>query len=279
MAKTQKPKKDNTTSKVIGAGVGVAGGVAAGAAAGAALGSVVPGIGTAIGAGVGALVGGVSGAAAGTAVADAIDPAQEETYWRENHAARPYYREGTSFDEYKPAYRYGLESAAKYPGKGFDEIEARLGRSWPKYRGTSGLTWGKARDAARDAHDRTIKLHQERLRVDKEPVEVGEVDVRKEVVTERQQIDVPVRREEVVITRRKASGRAEPSAIGSQAEEIRIPVKQEKVRVSKEAEVIEEVDVERRTVEAVERVDDTVRREELHVKEKGGAKVRRGTRK
>jgi uncharacterized protein (TIGR02271 family) len=277
---TKHKKKDNTDSQVIGATLGVAGGAAAGAGVGAAVGSAVPGIGTAIGAGVGALVGGLAGGAGGAAVANYVDPAREEEYWEKNHTTRPYYRAGTTFNEYRPAYRYGVESATKYPGKSFDEVEGRLGRSWPKYRGdSSSLGWSKARDAVRDAHDRVLKLHAERLKVDKEQVQSGEVDVRKEVVTERQRIDVPVEREEVVITRRKASGRASPSDIGAKSEEIRIPVKEEKVRVSKEAVVTEEVDVGRRKVRDVKHVDDTVRREELRVQEKGGAKVTRTTRK
>jgi uncharacterized protein (TIGR02271 family) len=45
------------------------------------------------------------------------------------------------------------------------------------------------------------------------------------------------------------------------------------VKVSKEAVVTEEVDVSRRKVKGVEHVDDTVRREQLRVDEKGGAKA------
>jgi hypothetical protein len=158
--KTVKRKKDNTNSQIVGATVGVAGGAAAGAGVGAAIGSAVPGLGTAIGAGVGALVGGLAGGAGGAAVANYVDPAKEEEYWEKNHTTRPYYREGTSFTEYRPAYRYGVESATKYPGKSFDEVEPRLGRSWPKYRGDgSSLGRSKARDAARDAHDRVYFNH------------------------------------------------------------------------------------------------------------------------
>lgn len=261
-------KKSNTTSRVVGAGVGVAGGAAAGAAIGTA---VAPGVGTAVGAAIGAIAGGFGGSAA----ADYIDPVEEEKYWEQNHTSRPYYREGTSFEEYRPAYRYGVESAQRYPGKSFNEIESRLGRNWPQYRGDgSHLGWSKARDAARDAHERTIKLHEERLRIDKEAVQTGEVEVRKEVRTERQKIDVPVEREEVVITRRKVHGPASRDAIRPQAEEIRIPVRHERVKVSKEAVVTEEVNVGRRKVRETQQVDDSVRKEELRVKEKGDVKVR-----
>jgi len=263
----KRTKKDNTGSKVVGAGVGGVGGAAAGAAIGTA---VMPGVGTA----VGAIVGAVAGGAGGAAVADYVDPAEEVKYWKENYPSRPYYDKEVKFKEYQPAYRYGVEAASRYPDKDFDEIEKRLSRNWSNYRGEqSTLGWSKARDAARDAHERTIKLHEERLNIAKEPVATGEVKVRKEVVQDRQKIDVPVEREEVVITRRKVNGPASRSDIHPETEEIRIPVKEEKVKVTKEAVVNEEVDVSRRKVRDVKHVDDTVRKEQLRVEKKGNPRV------
>jgi uncharacterized protein (TIGR02271 family) len=258
-------KKDNTTSEAVGAGVGVVGG----AATGAAIGSLAGPVGTA----VGAVIGGVAGGFAGKEVADFVDPAEEEQYWMEHYPDRPYYKETTSYDEIRPAYRYGVEAVKKYPGKPFDELESRLSRNWPKYRGESHVTWSKAKDAVRDAFDRTIQLHQERLRVDKQPVETGEVAVHKEVVTDRQKIDVPVEREEVVVTRRPASGKGQ-GHIEPKSEEIRIPVKEERVNVTKETVPTEEVSVERRKVKDVKHVDEPVSHEEVRVEEKGDAKVR-----
>ncbi len=262
-------RKDNSTSEAIGAGVGVVGG----AAAGAAIGSLGGPVGTAIG----AVAGGLAGGFAGKEVADYIDPAEEETHWQEQFPSRPYYREGANFEEYRPAYRYGVEAANKYPGKRFDEVETRLGRSWPRNRGESRLTWGKARDAVRDAFDRTFQLHEERLRVEKQSVETGSATVHKEVVTERKKIDVPVEREEVVVTRRPASGRGR-GRIEPDQEEIRIPVKEERVKVTKETVPTEEVTVRRRKVRDVKRIEEPVRREEVHVEQKGDVKVRGGSR-
>jgi uncharacterized protein (TIGR02271 family) len=258
-------KKDNTTSEVVGAGVGVAGG----AGAGAALGSLAGPVGTA----VGTVVGGVAGGFAGKEAADLIDPAEEEKYWEKEYPNRPYSEEGAGFEEYRPAFHYGVEAANKYRGQSFDEVQTRLGRAWPKSRGESSLTWGKARDAVQDAYDRTLQLHQERLRIDKEQVGAGEVAVRKEVVSERQKVDVPVEREEVVISRRPASGAAR-GRIEEKQEEIRIPVKEERVKVTKETAPTEEVTVGRRKVKGVEHVDETVRREEVKTEPKGGARVR-----
>ena len=59
------------------------------------------------------------------------------------------------------------------------------------------------------------------------------------------------------------------------AEEIRIPVKEEKVNVSKETVVKEEVNVGKRKVQETETVRDTVRREEARIEESGASRVRK----
>jgi uncharacterized protein (TIGR02271 family) len=123
----------------------------------------------------------------------------------------------------------------------------------------------------RDEAGRVIQLKEEHLRADKERVNTGEVEVRKEVHTERKQISVPVEREEVVIERRPAGGRATGAM---KSEEIRIPVKEERVHVTKEPVVKEEVTVGKRKVRDTKTVGGDVKKEELVVEQKGGARVR-----
>jgi uncharacterized protein (TIGR02271 family) len=125
----------------------------------------------------------------------------------------------------------------------------------------------------RDETGRVIQLKEEHLRANKE-VDRGEVDIRKEVHTEQRQITVPVEHEEVVIERRAAGGRATGDM---KAEEIRIPVKEERVKVTKEPVVREEVTVGKRKVRETRTVSGEVRKEELVVDSKGGAKVRHTT--
>lgn len=119
---------------------------------------------------------------------------------------------------------------------------------------------------------RTFQLKEEHLKANKQTVSKGDVRVRKEVHTEHQQITVPVEREEVVIERRPANGRKAGSDI--KAEEIRIPVKEERVHVTKETVVKEDVSVGKRKVHETKTVDGDVRKEELVVESEGGAKVR-----
>ena len=131
----------------IGTGVGAALG---GAAAGAAAGMVVGPVGTVIGAAVGAIVGGL----AGKGVAESIDPTLEDNYWRENYSERPYVNTGDSYDDYGPAYSYGVDAQSRYPGRNFDEVESDLSDDWASARGTSTLDWDRAKHATRDAWHR-----------------------------------------------------------------------------------------------------------------------------
>jgi len=99
------------------------------------------------------------------------------------------------------------------------------------------------------------------------------VNVRKEVHTETQKLEVPVQREEVFIERTPVHGRTATEAI-REGEEVRIPVREEQVNVSKDAVVTEEVKVGKRVVQDTERVSGDVRKEEVKVEQKGDVDVR-----
>jgi uncharacterized protein (TIGR02271 family) len=130
------------------------------------------------------------------------------------------------------------------------------------------------RGKSTSAENQTIELREERLKVDKQPVETGEVRLRKEVITEHQTIDVPVTREEVVIERHPVAGGQTTTSGINAGEEIRIPVREEKVRVEKQAVVKEEVSLGKRKVTDTHTVDENVRREELRVDKTGKVDVR-----
>jgi uncharacterized protein (TIGR02271 family) len=113
--------------------------------------------------------------------------------------------------------------------------------------------------------ERRIQLLSERLRVNKERVQQGEVRLRKEVHTETQNIQVPVTREELVIDRVPVSGEhAATGEIGAN-DEVRVPLSEERVNVEKRPVVREEVRVGKRAVEQTQNVSDQVRHEELKV--------------
>jgi uncharacterized protein (TIGR02271 family) len=175
---------------------------------------------------------------------------------------------------YRAANSYAREACERHGTKPFTEVESDLKAGWGKTKHAASLTWDKARDVVRDAYERTIPLREERLKVGKKTVKGGEVDIRKEVVTENKTVTVPVEREEVVIERRPASGHAAAAKIGASGEEIRIPVRKEEVQIGKETVVTEEVNVGKRTVHGTEKASGTVRKEEIKVDEKGDVDVR-----
>jgi len=133
-------------------------------------------------------------------------------------------------------------------------------------------TAGTAGAVMHGAGEQKVRLHEEKLDVHKQPVETGEVRVRKEVVTEHKMLDVPVQREEVVIERHPAAGRASAADIRS-GEEIRIPVREEQVDVTKHTVAKEEVTVGKRKVQDTEHVTGEVRKEELRVERQGDVDI------
>ncbi len=121
--------------------------------------------------------------------------------------------------------------------------------------------------------ERRIQLLGEMLRVHKERVARGEVRLRKEVVTENKNIQVPVTREELVIERTNVSGDVPANAQIGENKEIRVPLSEEQVRVEKQPVVTGEVRVGKRQVTDTKNVSDTVRREEVKVDREGDVDV------
>jgi len=120
--------------------------------------------------------------------------------------------------------------------------------------------------------EQKLKLREEQLRVQKQPVETGEARLRKDVVSEQQSMDVPVTHEEVYVERRPGTGQPSDTPIG-ESETYRVPVREEQVTVEKQPVVREEVALGKRKVQDTQQVSDTVRREEAHVEQSGDVNV------
>lgn len=87
-------------------------------------------------------------------MADRIpDWTTEDEYWRGEFSRRPY-ASGRAYDDYRGGYRYGYDSANRYRGRQWKDVESDLERGWSTYehRGTS--TWQSVKDAVRDAWNR-----------------------------------------------------------------------------------------------------------------------------
>ncbi len=136
----------------------------------------------------------------------------------------------------------------------------------------------------KDVH--TIHLREETLQAHKEPVEVGEVLIRKVVVVEEKTITVPIRREEIVIERRSVAATSNDQTTRSEAqphegrvvelaenETIRIPLYTEQISIEKRPVIAEEVLVSKRGIQESRRFTDTVQREELRMERQGNVTV------
>ncbi|SIT76137.1 YsnF/AvaK domain-containing protein [Edaphobacillus lindanitolerans] len=113
--------------------------------------------------------------------------------------------------------------------------------------------------------EQRLRLHEEKLNVDKERVQSGEVDIDKHVVTDEQTVEVPVSREEVTIERRPVNDEMADGEVFDDGESIHIPVTEERVEVTKRPVVSEEIVVKKEEVQDTETVSETVRREEVDI--------------
>lgn len=121
----------------------------------------------------------------------------------------------------------------------------------------------KATDMRTESEGQPIERVEERLKVDKQTVQSGEVRIGKDVTEEEQSVDVPVKHERARVSTRTVDRPAGGEAFEDQ--DISVALNEEQVEVSKEARVVEELDVEKEVVEDTERVSGTVRREEFRV--------------
>ena len=83
-----------------------------------------------------------------------IDTAREEAYWRAHFRNRPYVAADGIYDDYGPAFSYGVDAYGRHDGHRFEEVEAELSRDWDRFKGSSRLSWEHAKSAVRDAWNR-----------------------------------------------------------------------------------------------------------------------------
>ena len=140
--------------------------------------------------------------------------------------------------------------------------------------------------------DQRVPLYEEELVPRTVAVQTGELRIRKCVVTETRMIEVPIRREEVIVERvtvphaqsiiteedrTTEDSRLEPdetiTELGADQDITRIPVREEQIVLQKRVIVREYVTVTKRIVEQTRQVSGTIRREEPRVETKGNAPV------
>ena len=124
----------------------------------------------------------------------------------------------------------------------------------------------RGREEQRDEDELRVQRSEEELTAGTREREAGEVGVRKNVRTEREQVRVPTRREEVNVERVPVEGReASEAEIGE--DEVSVPVVEEEAVVGKRAEVKEEIRIRKDVVEDEQVVEEDVRKEEVDVED------------
>lgn len=133
-------KKDH----ILGAGSGafLVGG------AGAAIGGIVAGH-------AGIVVGAAAGAALGAVLGDRLserhDKRDDLGHFQQIFHTMPYYVSDMRWEDYAPAYDYGIRTYRTRGGQPFAQVQDGLGREWDAVKGNSRLLWSEARPAAAHA--------------------------------------------------------------------------------------------------------------------------------
>lgn len=123
---------------------------------------------------------------------------------------------------------------------------------------------------SQDATEERMALHEEQLAIRKKRVEAGELNVQKRTVEEQRQFDVPVDKDEVTVERVKVEEEdgslpnTEPYLVG---DEWHIPIVEEKIIITKKKVITEELIIKKRTVQEVERITETIRKEVAEIDE------------
>src|SRR5215203_1117774 len=158
-----------------------------------------------------------------------------------------------------------------------DRDEERAGRREP---GTEDLREEReehlrSTEDLRDEDELRVQRTEEELRAGTREREAGEVRVRKDVRTDREQVRVPTRHEEVSVERVPVEGReASEADIGE--DEVVMPVTEEEVVVEKRPVVKEEIRVRKDAVQDEEVLEEGVRREEVDIEDATHRGQRRG---
>jgi uncharacterized protein (TIGR02271 family) len=145
--------------------------------------------------------------------------------------------------------------------------ERGMDEDLPHHEGREEDLRGGREDLRRDEEDELrVQRSEEELRVGTREREAGKVGVRKQVRTEREQVRVPTRHEEVSVDRVPVNEEGTGTEIGE--DEISVPVVEDEVVVEKRPVVKEEVRIRKDVVEDEELVEEDVRKEEVDVEDR-----------
>ena len=199
------------------------------------------------------------------------DEAQERI---EVEAEKDHVKDAPSFDEDEAiTSRYEREIHAYYGLQAGEDFQDR-GAYGSYYSDEEDSDLGDRDREVENEDELTVQRTEEELRAGTRERETGGVNVRKRVRTDREQVKVPKKREEVTVERvpvsEEESDRAAGTEISEVEDEIRVPIIEEEVVVEKKPVVKEEIRVQKDVVQDEEVVEEDVRKEEVEVDDEAG---------
>jgi len=88
-----------------------------------------------------------------------------DRYFASRFDEAAYRADDDSFDDYRPAYRYGTQTRTRYADRDWDDrLENELKQGWDKAKGTSSLTWERAKAAVKEAFGSYDDFNRDRSR-------------------------------------------------------------------------------------------------------------------
>ena len=108
-----------------------------------------------------------------------------------------------------------------------------------------------------------LRLKEEKLDITKKWLQTGEVTWHKEIINEEKNVVVPVSRQELVIEKKIIDPR-NPNRF-EDSEIIRIPISEERIEIIKHSVVLEEVEIYKREIEELNQINESVKKEILHI--------------
>ncbi|MEW2506073.1 PRC and DUF2382 domain-containing protein [Amycolatopsis sp. NPDC047767] len=187
-------------------------------------------------------------------------------------SAELYRHYGLPMPRTAPDANAGRSNQDRAAGRGKQDTAAGRGKmDTAAGRGTHGRGERSMADAGSGTRGEEMIRSEERLHVGTEQVETGHVRLRKYVVTEEQQVTVPVSHEEVRLERepiteaRGGTGRAE---LGEQEQDVVLHA--EKPVISKETVPVERARLNTETVTEEQTVTGEVRKEQFDVQDDAG---------
>ena len=195
----------------------------------------------------------------------AFDDDQEITPKFENEVYSYYGLQQTGSTEDRGSYAdYTSGTTGESAGSGMamgDTDSGEFREHPPAKEGVSG----EGAEDLEDEDELRVQRSEEELRAGTREREAGQLKVRKRVRTDREQIEVPTRHEEVSVVRVPVEGEATEAEIGD--DEVSVPVTEEEVVVEKRPVAKEEVRIRKDVVSDTETVEEDVRREEVEVED------------